>query len=258
MPAVLVGKVTTFLKEVAVELPSGILNAYPTISDALALRTFLYAVYSEEGQLIEEPRQLIEPKILPTKPPSYRYFLIITDLHRKRGIPVGYYVELILINMLQKLDYSIIEIPLFPKEIKLFLSSWVPDQLKKRVESEHKSLQEEVGKDVETVGLLYQVKLNDIALDLLEGLKRYYRNDYEGSIKFFRKVVEGLKEVNIQETMMSENRLRLLKDTLKKAFHLLSNFGEHAGTYGFHAEATLSKDLAVSFSRYLTNYLSTE
>jgi len=258
MPAVLVERVTAFSGEIVVELPIELVNAYPTISGESALRTFLYAVYSEEGQLIDELRQLIELKILSTKPPILRHFLIITDLHRKRGIPVGYYVELILINILQKSNGSIIEIPLFPKELRLFFPSWIPDQLKNNVEREHKTLQEEVGKDVETVGLLYQVKLNDIASDLLEGLKRYYRNDYEGSIKFFRKTVEGLYEINIQETMMSENRLRLLKDTLKKAFHLLSNFGEHAGTYGFHAEATLSKDLAVSFSRYLTNCLSTQ
>jgi len=257
MPAVLVEKVTTSLNEFVVRIPDEIVNSYPTISEASALRTFLFTVYSKEGQLVDEPRQLIELKPLPQKFAVYNY-LMITDLHKRWGIPVGYFIELMIINIIQEKDGSIIEIPIFPKEIKLFLSKEAPYNLRDHIEKEHKSLQEEIGKEIETVGLLYQVKLNNIALDLMEGLKRYHRGDYEGSIKFFRKVVEGLRKINIQRTIMSENRSELLRDTLKKVFHLLSNFGEHSGTYGFRAEAILSKDLAVSFSRYLTNYLLTE
>jgi len=53
----------------------------------------------------------------------------------------------------------------------------------------------ELGGMYEVVDLLSTVGLQDISADLWEGLVRYYSGDYEGSIKFFRKVVEGLRKI---------------------------------------------------------------
>jgi hypothetical protein len=50
--------------------------------------------------------------------------------------------------------------------------------------------------------------LFEIANDLTEALLRFEKNDYEESIKFFRKVIEGLKNYIKEKTItiVSEDR----------------------------------------------------
>ncbi|MEM0237889.1 MAG: hypothetical protein QXP97_07585 [Desulfurococcus sp.] len=132
----------------------------------------------------------------------------------------------------------------------------LPESLSRAVDIEKASL-ERIGRDVEVVGLLHDVGLGHIAADLVEALARFHRADYEGAIKFFRKVVEGLKNYVDSNRLegMGEKRQEALLDYLKKAYHLLSNFGEHSGTYGLMPEAVLSKDIAVSSCKYIVAYL---
>jgi len=113
----------------------------------------------------------------------------------------------------------------------------------------------ELGSTYEVIGHLSVAGLQDIAADLLEGLRRFYSSDYEGSIKFFRKVVEGLRNVVKETDVFEGNRKEFLYEYLSKAYQLISNFGEHAGTRGSLHEARLSRDIALSLSRYLAEYL---
>jgi hypothetical protein len=99
------------------------------------------------------------------------------------------------------------------------------------------------------------VGLQDISADLWEGLVRYYGNDYEGSIKFFRKVVEGLRNIVKESDVIEGSRKDHLYEYLSKAYSLISSFGEHTGTRGSLPEARLSRDIALSASRYLAEYL---
>jgi len=132
----------------------------------------------------------------------------------------------------------------------------LPEDVSRLVDTD-KQLLEHVGQDTEVVGLLYITELSNIAMDLIEGLTRFYKSDYEGSIKFFRKAVEGLRnyvQLNKLEGI-DGNRRDLLRAYLSKAYQLISNFGEHSGTRGFMPEAVLSKDIAVSSCRYVATYL---
>ncbi len=132
----------------------------------------------------------------------------------------------------------------------------LPDKVKMSVSTEREAL-ERIGRNVEVIGLLYNAGLSNVAMDLAESLRRFYMSDYEGTIKFARKVVEGMKKL-VEEgkvSIASENRLKLLHDYLSKAYQLISNFGEHSGTYGFMPEAILSKDIALSACRYVISYL---
>jgi len=92
----------------------------------------------------------------------------------------------------------------------------------------------------------------------MEGLRRFNAGDYEGAIKFFRKVVEGWRNLLQKQDFsipVGEGRREALKDYASKAYHLLSNFGEHAGTHGSYKEALLSKNIAMELSRYMVSYL---
>jgi len=235
-------------------LPYDIVEKYPSILGQagglkVKVRAYIVRAYNEEGRVVKELRSMMPLEVVDN-------CLKVTYLHLKEGIPVGYFIELVLINFIIPLEEGDFEVPIFPNEFRKHLSYNTPEEVRRRVEEETYAL-EKIGRDIEVIGLLYKAGLHSIASDLTEALERFYKHDYEGSIKFFRKVVEALRNiVQIKGIkIVSEKRTQFLREYLSKAYQLISNFGEHAGTYGFMPEANLSKDIALSACRYLVRYL---
>jgi len=266
MPLLLVSKLESesISKMMVLRLPQ-VAQRYPLLlellkaeSYELSIRAYINRVFNTKGEVVKEYKQLT--LLNPVRVPLWGPCIDFTLYHVRDGIPQGYFIELLLINfrIKKKGQASVMETPIFPNEFHVELSAEVPESVKNLVKAQEEALKS-IGRDIETVGLLFDVGLGHVAADLMEGLTRYYMSDFEGAVKFFRKVVEGLrnyvgsKDVVIEG--MGENRRKLLGESLSKAFSLISNFGEHSGTYGFMPEATLSKDIAVAFSRYIASYL---
>lgn len=174
------------------------------------------------------------------------YKLNLFDFMEKGGIPSGYYVEIIISNFIVRNDRGTKMIPIFPNEIKLDCDSGVGEIINKEIENIRK-----VAEAYEHIGKLHQHGLINIADDLREAIIRSEKGDYDGSIKFYRKVIEGLKNWVNEDLLKSANRTDSIKKYLGKAFHLLSNFGEHSGTEGLMDEALYSKEIALSATKYL-------
>lgn len=257
MPALLVLELRPLI---GVYIPQTICNKYPFVFKALdeghkvSARVFLNRFFNRDGDVVKEYKQLF---MLGIRGGYIGCYIDLTYFHVKDGIPIGYFVELLIIGFIVTLrEGKTFEIPVFPNEFIVEKEFSVPDKISDLVEAERGAL-ERVGRDVEVVGLLHIAGLTGVAADLVEALTRFYMSDYEGSIKFFRKVIEGIRGYIRENKVlgMSSKRQELLKGLLSKAYQLVSNFGEHAGTYGFMPEATLSKDVAVAICRYLTSYI---
>jgi len=223
----------------------------------LSVRAYINRVFNAKGEVVKEYKELTLLRLVRV---ALSFYIDFTLYHLRDGIPIGHFIELLLINFRFKVreeEREIeVETPIFPNEFSVELSSEVPKDVEALIERERRAL-ESIGRDVETVGLLFDVGLGHVAVDLRECLTRYYMSDFEGATKFCRKVVEGLRNYVKNSTIegMSENRRELLEGFLSKAYQLISNFGEHSGTYGFMPEATFSKDIAVASSRYIVSYL---
>jgi len=242
------------------EVPYSICNSYPYVFLALGsghtvyVRVYVGRFFNKDGDVVKEYKHLF---LLPVTGGYITYYIDFTYFHVNDGIPAGYFVEALITGFIVTLkDGRSVETPAFPNEFIVEKGFGVPDKVKSIVEAEKRAL-ERVGRDIEVIGLLYAVGLQDVAADLVEALTRFYMADYEGSIKFFRKVVEGLRNYIRGRDIpgMGAKRRELLEELASKAFQLISNFGEHAGTYGSMHDATLSKDIALALSRYLVSYI---
>jgi len=258
MPILIADKLKEVNSRCMVEIPYEVSNKYKLIfrmldeNTKLDGRIYLSRFYSDEGKVVKEYKRLF---LLPIKKVSYSYYVDFTPFHLHDGIPIGYFIEFSLLNLVYIINNMKLETPIFPNEFKVKMDISLPDKVKASIEMEKDAL-EKIGRDVEVIGILYHVGLNHIASDLTEALTRFYIADYEGSIKFFRKVVEGLRNYvqDINTAGTTKKRLELLKNYLSKAYQLISNFGEHSGTYGFMPEAILSKDIAISTCKYIATY----
>ena len=246
-----------------VKVPYNLSNKYPIIfeqldsSNEVKIRVYVDKFYNNKGDIIKEYRQLF---VLDLEKSGFNYYIDFTRFHTDDGIPMYSIVDALLINFVIKdLRGKEKEIPIFPNELIVEKDFWLAEEVSRLVDTEMRLL-EDIGKDIEVVGLLYVTELNNVAVDLIEGLTRFYRSDYEGSIKFFRKVVEGLRNYVKANKLegIGENRQESLRAYLSKAYQLISNFGEHSGTQGSMPEARLSKDIAVSSCRYIATYLKRE
>lgn len=184
--------------------------------------------------------------------------LDVTEFALYEGIPKNYFIEILATNFVyQYVDKntgakSIIELPIYPNELLMDVDDY---GIKGKIQEDIEQLQR-IGEEFTTIGSLYQLKLFEIANDLTEALLRFERNDFEGSIKFFRKVIEGLKNYIEGRPLVDKNRTKKFSKLLSSSFGLISNFGEHAGTRGWIDEARLSKAIVVSTCRYLISILS--
>lgn len=238
-------------------------SPYPQFTiNGMGIRCFLNRVFTEDGKrIVSQPRCTHVFKIY--KPESYSTTMLnLSKFALREGIPKNYFIETIAINFVyERKDEAsgkreTIEFPIYPREIKSDVDAYAPTRIDEQIHSEIESLTK-IGEAFETIGLLYQFGLHETASDLTEGLLRVERNDHEGAIKFFRKVVEGfrnhIKDQNI--TFISEKRTEEMKRFLSTSYSLLGNFGEHAGTHGWMDEATFAKEIAIATSRYILSTL---
>jgi len=256
-------------KVIGTKLPTELTDHYSSIFNPATFTTSgsnVYAnahisrVFNEEGDVVKEFNKDV---VAPVAGPfgsllTYVYVLDLTEVHLGYGIPIGYFLEVLLISLTVKSGSKQFETLIYPEEFKYLELSLTPSKASTKVSILVKgnvNLLKELGSTYEVIGHLRVAGLQDIAADLLEGLRRFYSSDYEGSIKFFRKVVEGLRNVVKETDVFEGNRKEFLSEYLSKAYQLISNFGEHAGTRGSLHEARLSRDIALSLSRYLAEYL---
>lgn len=226
-------------------------NKYPKLCyESMKVLIFVNRIFNQEFKVVNTPKISIEAPIIIEKIGEYitNYRLDLSGIWLKYGVPKEYFIEAIASNFIIRIkeDGKTLMVPIFPNEIV----SDCDYEIEKRIKEEVETLQK-VGESYEIIGKLYYKGLIEIAEDLREGLIRTEKNDIDGSIKFFRKVVEGFGSWVNADTIKSPNRVEAINKFLKKSFHLLSNFGEHAGTGASINEAVLSKELTVSIAKYL-------
>lgn len=210
------------------------------------IRGYINSVFNQEGRVISQPKVSYMLKI--ENPSPYVYHINLDDFVKQHGIARNYHVEVLLTNFVT----SSIEIPIFPDEIRI---DCYDNTIRQRIDGEMAALRQ-IAQAFETIAILHEGKFVELANDLAEGLARSERHDHEGAIKFYRKVVEGLriaaKDITIDG---SESRSSKVRGFLNSSYDLMSNMGEHFGTSGSPDDALLSRDLAVTLSRFLARKL---
>jgi len=244
---------------VGVKLPTELISHYSYILSPLTIvggkkyaKVHVRRVFNEEGDVVREVNESIEAPVLEFK--SHTCVLDLAEMHFRYGIPIGYFLEVLLISLTAKSESKQYGVVVYPDEFRYSMPPTIPQKVSNLVMGYARVLRE-LGGMYEVVDLLNTVGLQDISADLWEGLVRYYSGDYEGSIKFFRKVVEGLRKIADKTDVIEEGRKERLHRYLSSAYDLISSFGEHTGTRGSLPEARLSRDIALSASRYLAEYL---
>ena len=222
-------------------------------------RIYIGRLFNEDGEVVMEVNSVVtvDVKYCPTfhpMTPFPGYCIDLTGVARKLELPLKYYLEILLFTLIVKMgSLEQREYLVYPYEFRYNLNG-VPDKIRVFVESYASSLKKVAG-SVELSIILAKIGLEGLSADLVEGLKRFYSGDYEGSIKFFRKVVEGLRNHVREKPVFGSKRDELLHDYLSKAFQLISNFGEHANTRGSVYEAEFSMEVCLSAVKYLSRYL---
>jgi hypothetical protein len=259
------------MRFVGVELPTELTSHYSsilspsTIASGLKVyaRVHIRRVFNEEGDVVKEVNENIEAPVIEWETVKINiqeiiktkiYVLDLTKIHLDYSIPIGYFLEVLLISLIVKSESKQYGVVVYPDEFRYSMPPNIPQKVSNLVMGYARVLRE-LGGMYEVVDLLSTVGLQEISADLWEGLVRFYSGDYEGSIKFFRKVVEGLRNIVKGTDVIEEGRKERLHRYLSGAYDLISSFGEHAGTRGSLPEARLSRDIALSTSRYLAEYL---
>ena len=181
------------------------------------------------------------------------------NLANKLSIPDGYIAEILALAFVKGKE----EIGIFPFETRIDAVS----EIHERVEKELETLKR-ISEVFEASGFLKEIGLEDIAEELSNGHAKFEIGDYDGSIKAYRKVVEGFRNFLREKTEegkeektfkrlidSSTNRTENLVGFLSKTYSLLSNFGEHYGTHAFDEEGIFARKLVESISEYLAKKL---
>jgi len=203
----------------------------------------LYKVFNNERELIQEVMKHYSLEIID------EHYICIEDICKELSIPVNYFIVFDVISI--RKGYR--EFPVLPRDVKLNSDDV---ELGKVVEKEIHEIKR-IRETYEAPLLLSNAGLEAISRDLTEGLRRFEIRDYEGSIKFFRKTCEGLKEhlKSIEKIDGLEKRAQEIRRLCNVLYSLLSNFGEHYKTLGGYDEAVLAKNLIVPLSAYIANKL---
>jgi len=265
MVSLFIGKLKKYTEKdiIGVELPIELTEHYSyifepaiftTSNSNVYARVLIYRVFNEEGEVVKElNKDIVAPLTRPGSLPTY--ILNLLEVHLRSGIPIGYFLEVLLISLILKSGSNQFEMLIYPDEFRYSEPNFTPPPKVSTLVKGNAKVLKELGSTYEVIGHLGIAGLQDIAADLSGGLRRFYSGDYEGSIKFFRKVVEGLRNVVKETDVFEGNRKEFLYEYTSKAYQLISNFGEHAGTRGSLHEARLSRDIALSLSRYIAEYL---
>jgi len=230
---------------------------YPNMYGEVGTRIRLYVnrVYNEALRIVNEPRigcmlDVVDEKI--GQPATTRAFVDITDVASKMGIPQGYFVEVLAINfVLRDKTGKVVESPIFPNEILIDVKD---EDLRIRVEEEAESLKK-LGEGFETVALLFQAGLNDIAYELTNALGKFDKNDYDGMMQSYAKVVEDLQLLTKDKIRGEKTTIKELKDFLNRAQSLLSGLGKNYGAQALVEEGVFARNLVVSSCKYLSHKL---
>ena len=223
--------------------------------------TILLRIYDSEKRLV---RDLFEYFLLPyDKYYKYRHgqkeahhLIKIADIVKKYGIPIGYYLVLAIYGIrVRGIDPSSgknVEYyhAVFPDSIEY--GGLSDDEIKREVER-NKDLIMKFAKEYSYLAMLTNTPLANLAQDLAAALTRFIIGDYEGAVKFYRKNVEGIRNYlqNVNRIDGSKRRAKALLAFSKKAFHLISNFGEHFGTSGGPEEAELARNITLDLLKYI-------
>ncbi len=233
---------------------------YPNMYSEVGTRIRLYVnrIYNEALRIVNEPRigcilDVVNEKV--GQPAMTRPFLDITDVASKMGIPKGYFVEVLAINfVLRDEKGKVAESPIFPNEILLDVKD---EDLRVRVEEEVQALRK-LGEGFETVALLYQVGLNDIAYELTNALMKFDKNDYDGMMQSYVKVVQDLQLLTKEKIRGEKTTIKGLKDFLDRIQSLLSDFGKNYGARALVEEGIFARNLVVYTCRYLIHKLGSQ
>lgn len=233
--------------------------------EGTTLNGYLSRIFNDELQTVMEPRVFISLNLMKaiwyekgTKEQS-GFYLDFDDLAKKLSIPDGYYIEVLLTSIYnQKYGEKII----FPHELKVAGYDALIDRVNEKIEVLRK-----IGNLFESQSFFTEIGLSEIAQDLSKGYSRFEMGDYDGAIKAYRKVVEGLrnclkeKETKKDKTIFkrlidnSQKRTEELVRFLNTTYSLLSNFGEHYGTHAFDEEGIFAHKLIESLTEYLMKKL---
>lgn len=234
-------------------------TSYPDLFGSQNVRVYLNRIYNNRSKkIIHEPKESL---VISFSTSRVGYVdLDVTDIVRKYSIPKDYLIELMIISLVKESNVRLhkistgevivrtVEYPIFPKE---FVIECYDTEIMKRIEEETSSYQR-ISESYQAVGFLHQKGQLTIGENLLKALVRFDNNDYEGSIKFFRNVLDGLKNLlKDTEITASTNRNEVIREFVTKGYHMLSNFGEHDGTVGGEEEARLARDITVALATYV-------
>jgi len=230
---------------------------YPNMYSQIGGRVRIYVnrIRNEALKIVNEPRigcllDVVHEKT--GQPPTSRAFLNITDIASKLGIPKNYIVEVFAINFVfQNEKGNVTESPIFPNEILVDVQD---ENLRLRVEEEVDALKK-LGEGFETVALLYEAGLNDTAYELTDALVKFDKNDYEGMMQSYVKVVESFQVLTKDKITGTKTSIKELKGFLDKTQSLLSSLGKNYGARALMEEGVFARNLMVTTSRYLMHRL---
>lgn len=226
------------------------------------VRCFIFRVFSRYGQVIDEPKSIEVFRLSKTfnaKLVKEQWRLDITQFARSKGFPSEHIFEFIALNFVVEDGTKTQEVPLFPGESEQYIDPSVGNRVKQYLGFDELAVDEIIASYPQT-NVLYSQEFSEIAKDLLEGVSRTFREDSEGAIKFFRKVIDGWKRILDKTKKDDSNRDRLekAKRFSHSAYDLVSNFGEHTGSTGTKKDAKFARFIATGLTQYLTSYLNSE
>ena len=242
-----------------------IINRYEhRFVDGTVIRCYISRIFNEQFHIVNKPHifcRLFLAKATSggAKDSAQGFYLDLTDQANQLSIPDGYIMEILAIAFISRDQ----ETSIFPFETRIDSI----DEIRKQVEEELKTLAE-IGHVFEASSFLTNIGLKDIAEELSDGYVKFSQGDYDGSIKAYRKVVEGFRNFLREKTEEgkeekpfkrlidgSASRTENIVGFLSKTFSLLSNFGEHYGTHAFDEEGIFARKLVESISEYLEKKL---
>lgn len=218
-------------------------SSYPTLfKKENHIRGYLATVYNAEGRIIQEPR--LEVKLPVT--PNYINKIILTKTAEELGIPVYYWVELLVASLVEGEK----EYPVLPNEIKVVKDYGIPKAIEIRVEERASALAREV-ESLQIIAMLRQYGLVDIANELGEGLMGLERGHHDDSIKHFRNAVEGVRKMikDWATVAGSDSRAEKFKRILN-AIYDFEFMGAHLGVQCLRMDAEHARDLTIAILRY--------
>jgi hypothetical protein len=229
------------------------------------LQIFLSRVFNDEASCTCEPRKFAIVEVL--YPYDYNasqrvykgYFIDVHKLATELSIADGYFMEILAISWIDSVNGQKI---VFPNETKVDGEKEIENAIKQRYSSLSK-----ISAVSQSNSILSSFGLKAVVDELSAGYADFEKGDTDGTIKHYRKVIEGYKNFLVQKESVdgkneykflidnSNDRTEKLVDFLKKSYNLLSNFGEHVGTTVSDDERILANNIVEGLTQYITKKL---